>query len=335
MAEMLHTIRGWRSQRKKLAEDAGQLLRDAGDDPLGAEAEERFEAIHGEIDALTARIERSERQHDLEASLARSVGPQIGLRDWGAPGDGADAENRHETRGGARTETREATPWPENRSHDEEASFRYIRQGSTSLDIPGHSEAFELRTVGDAEIYDQMRREVRSINSGNAEAGGYLIAPRYFGQLLKGMETFGGLRESRARDWRTGHGSAVNIATNNDTQMADVVGYGQTVAEKPTTYGNLTSNTLLANSGVFPVDLDVLEDATETANLQADLWDIAGRRIERRIQFEATTNDPAVSGRGNAGLLTAAPKGHDAALVDAVTFDEMWILKHSVNRALL
>ena len=70
--------------------------------------------------------------------------------------------------------------------------------------------------------------------------------------------------------------------------MADVVGYGQTTPEKPTTYGNLTSNTLLANSGVFPIDLDVLEDATETANLQADLWDIAGRRIERRIQFEAT-----------------------------------------------
>jgi len=39
-----------------------------------------------------------------------------------------------------------------------------------------------------------------------------------------------------------------------------------------------------------------------------------------------------VSGRGNPGLLVAAAKGEDAALVNAVAFDELYNLKHSVNR---
>ena len=52
MAEMRHKVIEWRRERKQLAEQAGQLLRDAGDDALPTEAEERFDAIHADIDKL-------------------------------------------------------------------------------------------------------------------------------------------------------------------------------------------------------------------------------------------------------------------------------------------
>ena len=333
MAVKLSDIKKWRRERKELAEQAGQLLRDAGDEALSAEAEERFEKIHGDIDELAGKIDRGERQHLIESELAESQGAKVGLRNWGSPED--DGE-REESRGsGSERETREA--WPENRNHEEEISFRHICSGATSLDLPGDDgQQFELRHAREVEGYGEMRRavasELRSVNSASQVQGGYIIAPRYTGQLMKGMESFGGIRNSRARDWRTGHGGAIITATNHDTEMADVVGYGNQVAEDQPEYGQLVSNTLLANSRVVLVDLDVLEDATETANLQADLWDIAGRRIERRIQFEATLNDPAVSLRGNPGYLVDSPVGVNAALVGGVSFDELLDLKHSVNR---
>ena len=284
MAEMRHKVIEWRRERKQLAEQAGQLLRDAGDDALSAEAEQRFDAIHSDIEQLDGRIDRAERQMVAEERLSQPQGAKVGLRSWDTPDD------REPDRRSDSGTSREHNPWPENRSHEDEVSFRFICGGDTFLEVPEDAEAFALRSAEGSEMYNEMVREVRSVNSAAANQGGYLIAPRYTGQLLQGMESFGGLRDSRARDWRTGHGASINLATNNDTQMAHVVGFGQETPEEDLEFGLLTSNTLLGSSGVVLVDIDVLQDATETSNLQADLWDIAGRRIERRIQFEATVD---------------------------------------------
>ncbi len=157
-------------------------------------------------------------------------------------------------------------------------SFRFICGGDTFLEVPEDAEAFALRSAEGSEMYNEMVREVRSINSAAANQGGYLIAPRYTGQLLKGMESFGGLRDSRARDWRTGHGASINLATNNDTQMAHVVGFRQETPEEDLEFGLLTSNTLLGSSGVVLVDIDVLQDATEPGQLVLIIPD--GCRLE-------------------------------------------------------
>ena len=69
------TLQELRDQKLKLAEQADQILKKAGEEQrhdLTKEEDAQFDAIHADIDKLTKQIQREERQDAVRASLSES-----------------------------------------------------------------------------------------------------------------------------------------------------------------------------------------------------------------------------------------------------------------------
>lgn len=295
MSDRLDRIRDLREKRARLAQEANEILESAEGGVLSAEAEERFDKLHREIEALGVQIQRMERQRDLEAELnePREVRTQRGETREVSADEAQAAERRYS-----------------------EAFGRQLRGRATAED----RQILEQRALGTI--------------GGTPEgaAGGYTVPEDFYRQLIEAQLAYGGMREV-ANVFATADGAKLPIPTSDDTSnKGAIIDENPTAAigEQDTTFGQVILGAYTYTSKVVRVSLQLLQDSA--FNIESHLAEILGIRIVRATNEHFTTGDGTNKPLGILASSTEGKKGA-AGQVTSVTVDDLVDLEHSVDPA--
>jgi len=242
-----------RQQRANLIEQARQLLDRAEEEnrDLTAEEEQQYDRIMEDVDKLAKKIEREERQLELEKSLETIDDTRAARRDQ--PGEGAEqrAQNPRATE-----EYRDAF-WTQ---------FRHDRQALES------------------EQY-RMLQEVRALMVGSDTAGGYLAPEEYENQLIQALEEENVMR-SLATVIRTSNDR--NIPVVDSHGVAYWAGENEPFTESDETFAQ---KTLFAHklTALIKVSEELLQDAV--FDLEAYIQNEFVRRIAAKEEAAFINGD--------------------------------------------
>lgn len=156
-----------------------------------------------------------------------------------------------------------------------------------------------------------------------------VVGPRdYYNQLVTSLTTFSGVREAGATVLPTSDGNDLTVPRADDTSNVGQI-VGEAVEDNTEADPTLTSITLKAykfDSKWVKVSLEMLQDAAFP--IESYINGLAGERIGRAFNAYATTG----TGVGQPkGFLTAGTLGKTAAASNAITFDDVLDLVHSVD----
>ena len=302
MSDTLSRARELRAERKKLVEDAGALIAKAREESrdLTSEEHEQWTKLHADADSRLQSAERIEKQSEVEADAARSMGTVVGPR-------GTGGEERTEK--AAEAEERVS-----------EVFERYMRSGIGGL-------RNEDREVMESRVA-QLSPEVRAQSAGTDTAGGFLVPEGFFNQVAEALLQFGGIR-SVATVIRTASGNDLPMPTNNDTSNKGAILAENTAAsEQDISLGQVVLHAYTYSSKMVKVSRQLLQDSA------VDVPSLIARKLGERIG--RITAEHFVTGDGNSkpyGIVPMATVGKTAASSTAVTWDELLDLKHSVDPA--
>jgi HK97 family phage major capsid protein len=149
-----------------------------------------------------------------------------------------------------------------------------------------------------------------------------------YGQLVVALKTFAGVREAGATILPTSDGNDLPVPKADDTSnTGQIVGEAtQDDTDADADVGNVTLKAYKFDSKWIKVSLEMLQDAAYP--VEPYILNIAGERIGRAFNSFATTG----TGTGQPkGFITAATIGKTAALTNAITYEELLDLIHSVD----
>jgi HK97 family phage major capsid protein len=336
------TLPEMREEKGRLANQANEILDKAKQDnrhDLRKEEEEKFDAIHADIEKLTKAIQREEKQEATMASL-ESTGRR-------------SEPNPIEQRGkqGASKDYRPSTG--KLTEHDRSEAFRAWALGgkhqgvltdhqkdvakrcgldvnSSELELPLFGPALrglstEHLRAWQAEV-DEKRAALTGAQS-TTTTGGYTVADAAMRALEVALLQFGGMR-SVATIIRTDTGGPLPIPTTNDTankgaRLAENTG----ATELEMVFGQLVLNAYKYSSKYILASVEFLQDSS--INVADFIGNALGNRIGR-IQ-----NDEFTTGTGSSqpnGVVTAATSGV-TGVADPPTHDNMQDLIHSLDPA--
>lgn len=292
-----------REQRKKLAEDANAILAAAVAEGRAASPEEisKVDAMHADIDALKATIDRAERASDEE----RSIVP----------------DSQRETR----------TPDPTGEREARVAAFR-----KWATDGPASMSSDEVRALGvkssgsGTEITLRFQSPEERAQTVTTTAGGYLVAPEFIARLEKSMLHFGGML-NEAEVITTATGAALSWPTYDDTaQKGAILAINTAVSNQDITFGQMTLDAYKYSSKQVLVPVELMQDSAFDIN--AVVADALGERLGRILNEHFTT------GTGSAqpnGVVTASGVGKAGATGQTATviYNDLVDLFHSVDIA--
>lgn len=158
--------------------------------------------------------------------------------------------------------------------------------------------------------------------------GGYLV-PQGFGPTFESaMLAFGNVAEV-AEVFTTATGSPMPWPTVDDTSSeGELLGNNIETTEGDVTVGAVTLNAYKISSKLILCSHEVLNDAA--FDLAAYVGGIAGERIARGMNRHLTTGDGA---NKPYGIVNSSTAGVTASSATAITFDEIYALKHAVDVA--
>lgn len=297
-----------REQRKKLAEDANAILAAAVKEGRAASAEEiqKVDAMHAEIDALKATIDRIER---------------------------SEAEERAFVPDSQRTEPHELAPEVEARDR---AFRKWATEGASSLT------GEEVRALGGLKAANNgteivlsfrsvqdVRREMRA-QTVTTTGGGHLIADAFMARLEKSLLHYGGmLNEADIIDTATG--APLDWPTYDDTSnKGAILAINTAVADQDITFGQLTLDAYKYSSKQVKVPVELMQDSAFDIN--AIVADALGERLGRILNEHFTTGTGAAQPNG---IVTASGVGKTGAAgqTGSVIYDDLIDLIHSVDIA--
>ena len=156
-----------------------------------------------------------------------------------------------------------------------------------------------------------------------------VVGPRaYYDQLIKSLNTFSGVRDAGATVLPTSDGNDLTVPRADDTSNIGQI-VGEAVEDNTEADPTLTSITLKAykfDSKWVKVSLEMLQDSAFP--IESYINSLAGERIGRAFNAYATTG----TGIGQPkGILTAGTLGKTAATANAITYDDVLDLVHSVD----
>lgn len=297
-------IRELRTKRAGLATEAQGILNKAKEekrDGLTAEEQQRFDAIHTEVEALKTQIDNEERQMDLQAEMdapqevrSRTAAGDIESRE--ISGDEAQAAEKRYS----------------------EAFGRHLRGRATSDDRALLAERFE-----------QLTPEQRALSVGTDTAGGYTVPEGFYNRIVEKMKRFGGIRQSGVTIMSTASGNKIPIPTSDDTSNeGELLAENAAAGEQDVTFGQETLGAYMFSSKLIRVSIQLMQDSA--FDLEAFLEDIISKRLGRITSRLFTTG----TGSGQPkGLVTAATVGKVAGSGQAtsVTYGDLVDLEHSVD----
>lgn len=290
-----------RERHKALCAEARSIMDGVGaieDGKLRGEAEQRFDAIMADADAVAKNIEREER---LLAAAAATAARTSSI-----------AEQRGQSLG-------EVQDTEENYN----LAFRdYMRFGLEGV-APEYRGLFQSRSA---------REEVRaqSVTGGSPVGiyGGYTVAREFIGELERAMKQFGGMLEV-GRTIATATGATMDMPMTNDTgNVGAILGENQPVTEQDVTFTTTTLSAYKYTSKLIRVSVELLQDSA--FNVEEFVASIAGERLGRILNTHLTT------GTGSAqpqGIVTGSALGYTAAQQNSISYNDIVELQHSVDPA--
>jgi len=171
--------------------------------------------------------------------------------------------------------------------------------------------------------------ETRAQTAGTDSAGGYTVDSMIASEIVKSLAQYGGVREV-AKIVTTATGGDLIYPTNNDTaNIGALLSEASQGSEQDTTFGSATLSAYMYYSKIVTVSKQLIQDSAFDI-IQYISEDLFRDRIGRAINAAYT------NGTGSSqpqGVLNASSVGAVAAGDDAITFDDILNLKHSVDPA--
>lgn len=338
-----------RTEKGRLANEAEQILdaaRKEGRADLRKDEDEKFDAIHADIEKLTARIQREEKQAATMASLSETGGRRSepnqtqndnrgsyritgkiterdrseALRAWMCAGF-KNYEPKPETRELAR---RCGMPLDTNALMLSAFAPKAMRatQWHSGADVlrPSAADISEWRAA-----VDEERAALTGLQS-TTTTGGYTVADELMRSLEVALLAYGGMR-SVATILRTATGGPLPIPTTNDTSnKGEIIGENTTNNELEMVFGQLVLDAWKYSSKYILASREFLQDSS--INVSEFVGSALGTRIAR-IQ-----NDHFTTGSGSQpnGIVTAATSSAITfSGVNTVIYDNIVDLVHSVD----
>jgi HK97 family phage major capsid protein len=334
---MAQTSKALREKRLPLAKTIRQMsdkLHAEGRTDFSPEEQTSWLAVNKDYDALTRQIEIAERAEKVDADQGTG-GP--GRDDNDTSGgkrrrkgtDGADTPVTEEMRALA------IQAWL-RRQHGKDLGKRHIQAAKAC----GLQLGRKTLPLGLSRDYAAVRRECRmaawmksaesrTLSSQLPTAGGYLVPQGFMNAFETALLAYANVREV-AEVIRTESGNELPWPTSNDTSNSGALLAEATAAATNVdpTMGQMVLRAYKYTSRIVLVPYELMNDSA--INLVVWLGDLLGTRLGRAQAPHFTTGDGASKPRG---IVTAATLGVTAASATAITFDEIFNLKHSVDPA--
>lgn len=164
--------------------------------------------------------------------------------------------------------------------------------------------------------------------------GGYMIPEEWHGELVKTMETYGGMLQA-GRIISTDHGREINITTipyagggSSSTQKGVRIGENVQSDVNDITLGQKVLNAYVYSSGEIQWTWEMMEDSMFP--IVPLTMEIGGERVGRIVNEELTTANGSSKPQG---VVPATSAGKTASSNSALDGDELVDLKYSVNSA--
>jgi HK97 family phage major capsid protein len=327
----LMTIQELRTERKRLADQAEEILAKARTEnrDVNAEEEKQFEAIHVDIEKLRKQIEREERQADVLSSLEQSAGRRS---------EPSQPEQRgHEHRGGVGRITSDdrlhaMRSWLLAGSDIERTQEMREAGARCGLNLDQRALTFKLPRVAPRSLRAEDLKaweERAALGTTSGSVGGYTVPDEAMRALEVSMLAFGGMRQV-ATIIRTDSGADLPIPTSDDTSnKGAILSENSPASEQGITFGQLVLNAFKYTSKYVLVSVEFLQDSS--LNVAEFIGRALGERIGRITNDHFTTGDN--SSKPN-GIVTASSLGVTAtSLTATTTFSFMMDLVHSIDPA--
>lgn len=254
---------------------------------------ERLDAILDEIADIDSEIKRTQRLAEAEAAA-----------------NGSDLEALRNAA------TREPSKHGENTS----ALRSYLTGGIAALS-DAQRQALQARITPDI-------RAAMSTTT-NSE-GGFTVAPEYMRSLEEAMKAFGGMLEV-SNVIRTTSGALMNFPTADATaEEGEIVGQNTGPADGETTFGNTTLAVQRYSSKKIALPWELVQDSF--LDIEAYVQGLLAIRLGRITNKHWTIGDGSNKPRG---IVVGSAQGKVGVTgqTQAVTYDDLVDLEHSVNRA--
>lgn len=310
-----------RERRAALHAQMDTMLREAPEEGLSNEDEQKYDRIEGDFDKLDRTIKRAERQESRDLAGARF--------------DADDPERDDAQRG----ETREARFASVIESYE-----RTARESGTEAAQRALAETEEYREafIQAAIVAPALAREVapeykRALNLGVSAEGGITAPAEFIRRLLEDPELFGVIR-SLAFTFSTSHG--------RELQYAELVAKGSagwTNAEVTATPDNFKSDPQFGGPKVIGAHPAQREIVTSKDLLQDSVFDIEALILRvARESFALLENPAFITGDGSGkpqGFLPDVPVANVATPLAAgelaatdITHDALVDVQHALPR---
>jgi HK97 family phage major capsid protein len=326
-----------RQKKGELVNQADEILKKAREEnraDLTKDEDDKFNAIHADVDKLTKQIEREERQEAAAESL----------KSQGRRSEPNDAQSR----GNAVQYTGQITD-----AMRAEAFSTWCRGGVADMGLSEITEAqranaircgfdpnkraLNLRLFGPKPLKSTRDEDVRSWREETRAAltgaqsttttGGYTVADAMMQSLEVALLAFGGMRQV-SRIIRTTTGGPLPIPTVNDTaQKGRLLSENTGATETEMTFGQLVLDAWKYSSDYILASVEFMNDSS--IDVPAFLGTALGTRIAR------LQNDHFTTGTGSSqpnGVVTAAASGV-TGVADPPTYDNIVDLLHKVDPA--
>lgn len=283
-----------RAKRAKLIEDARALTTA---DTMTEEQATQFDTMMAEADRIKAQIDRIERAENAERTLAEGVAARAA-----AHGVGTDEQEEAELR-------------------QQRVFGAWLRGGINTLS--GEDRDYAIQCMTDAR--SQFKNDTNGTATG--PAGGYLVPPAFSGQLLVSLKDYFSSLDL-FDEISTGTGADLPWPTNDDTgRRARIIGENTQIGQSDIKFGQSSIKAFLYATDAVLVPWTLMQDSFIDLNafISSALVTAFGR----------TLADDLTIGTGNGmptGVLTAAAVG-PTSTGNAIAYDDIMELKHSVNRA--
>ena len=320
-----------REEKGRLNEQSEQILKDAAaaGRMLNKEEEAKFDAIHADIEKISATITRMEKQIDVETSLQPT----------GRRSDPNPVEQRQIVRPPTQTKitaTEVLRTWlkagaigytvtAEDLAFADRAGFNLSSQ-SLTLRLPNTP----LRSLGaeDLRAYQQAASEQRAALTGaqsTTTTGGYTVEDAAMQALEVALLRFGGMRQV-STILRTATGGPLPIPTTNDTaQKGRLLNENTGATETEMVFGQLVLDAWKYSSDYVLASVEFMNDTS--INFPQFIGNALATRIAR------LQNDHFTTGTGTSqpkGIVAAAASGVTGT-ADPPTYDNIVDLLHSVD----
>lgn len=331
------TSKSLREQRLPIGREIRQMsdkLHAEGRADFTAEEGERWAKVNKDYDDLTRRIQIAERAEQVDADQgALPPGPGPGRDDGGRKrrkaGDAGGGPVTDETRALA------LQAWLRQQS-----GLRLSKRHAAAAKACGVEPRRRVLPMSLGRDYRAVRQacrmaswhkaaEQRTLSAFTGTAGGYTVPTGFMNNFETALLAYANVREV-ADVIRTDAGNDMPWPTSDDTSNK-----GARIAENTApstsvdpTFGSMVLRAHKYTSKIVLVPYELLNDSA--FQLATWLGDLLGTRIGRIQADEFTT------GTGNSmpkGIVTASTLGVTAASATAITWDEIYGLKHSVNPA--